>query len=184
MTSPPELERETKLRVEAARARRRLEGVGARLVTKRHLEENWVLDTPSGRLEGEGRLLRLRRAAGTWLLTLKGPSRREGGHKLREESETEVGDGEVLLALFAALGYEVAWRYEKRRSLYRLGEVKAALDETPIGDFLELEGPAGATEEAARRLGYDAGGFLDLSYHDLWKEAGGSGPLLFGKESP
>jgi adenylate cyclase class 2 len=133
-------------------------------------------------MEAEGRLLRLRRAAGRWLLTLKGPARTEGGHKLREESETEVGDGQVLLEVFGALGFEVAWRYEKRRTAFRLGAVEAVLDETPIGDFLELEGPAGATEDAARRLGYEAAGFLDLSYFDLWREAGGSGPLLFGKE--
>jgi len=184
MTSSSEVERETKLRVEAREARRRLEEAGATLVTERHLEENWVLDTPSGRLEGEGRLLRLRLAGGCWLLTLKGPSRTEGGHKLREESETGVGDGELLLEALRAAGLEVAWRYEKHRTAFRLGEVEAALDETPIGDFLELEGPAGATEEAARRLGYDSAGFLDLSYFDLWREAGGSGPLLFGEEPP
>jgi adenylate cyclase class 2 len=160
-------EREAKLPVEAADARRRLEEGEGVLRTPRHHEENWLLDSPDGALTSSGCVLRVRRDADGWLLTFKGPGRREGGHKVREEIETRAEDGETLLRILRAAGLEVVWRYEKRRTAWRVGGVSVFLDETPAGDFLEIEGQEGETEEAARRLGYDPAGFLAETYADL-----------------
>lgn len=160
-------EREAKLPVEAADARRRLAAAGAEPLRERHEEENWVLDSSEGAAAAKGSLLRLRRDDQGWTLTLKGPARVEAGHKVREELETAVQDGEVLLRALEAAGLRVVWRYEKRRATYRLGPVALFLDETPIGDFLELEGEEGETEDAARRMGYDPAAFLADSYGAL-----------------
>lgn len=184
---PYHLERETKIAVAPEEARAALREAAAQLQAERHLEENWVLDHPDGRLQREDRLLRLRRmggAGGKWLLTLKGPGWEEGGHKVREESETRVGEGELLLEAFATAGLEVAWRYEKYRTTWELAGVTVSLDETPIGAFLELEGEAGATEEAARLLELDAEKFVDRTYADLWRERGETGFLLFERDEP
>jgi adenylate cyclase class 2 len=177
-------EREAKLPVKAGDARQRLEQAGAEELEPRHLEENWVLDTDEGRLRAEGKLLRLRRALERWTLTIKGPSREEGGHKIRGERETRVESGEVVLQALAWSGLRTVWRYEKYRTHYRLATVDVALDETPIGDYLELEGEEGRTEETARRLGYDPVGFVAESYaslHARYREERGlpPGDMLF-----
>jgi adenylate cyclase class 2 len=179
-------EREAKLPVKAGEARQRLEQTGAEELEPRHLEENWVLDTDERGIRGEGRLLRVRRALGRWTLTIKGPAREEGRHKVREERETEVDSGEVLLQAMAWSGLRIVWRYEKYRTHYRLGTVHVALDETPIGDYLEMEGEEGRTEEAARSLGYDPMSFVAESYaslHARYLEERGlpPGDMLFPK---
>jgi adenylate cyclase class 2 len=160
-------EREAKLPVEAADARRRLEEGEAVLLVPRHHEENWLLDSADNAILSAGCLLRVRRDAGGWLLTFKGPGEVEGGHKVREEIETRVDDGEILLRILQASGFRVIWRYEKRRTAWSMGDVRVFLDETPAGDYLELEGDEGATEEAARSLGYDPAGFVALTYAEI-----------------
>jgi len=180
--SHPHEERETKIRVQADRTKDMLARLGADLTADRAFEENWVYDTPDLRLRQEGYLLRLRHAGNGWTLTLKAPGREEAGHKIRPEHETSVRSGEVVRETFRVLGLETVWRYQKYRTHYELHGVKVSLDETPMGDFLELEGPAGATEEVARQLGHDASEFVDLSYGRLWRESGGEGDLLFPEE--
>ena len=65
--------------------------------------------------------------------------------KSREEIETELADGAAFEAILAALGYSRTFRYEKYRTKFvsasRTGSGLITLDETPIGSFLELEGP-------------------------------------------
>jgi hypothetical protein len=55
------------------------------------------------------------------------------------------------------MGLRPWFRYEKYRSTYRLpgfSELLVELDETPIGDFLELEGECGAIDRCAVLLGF------------------------------
>ena len=84
--------------------------------------------------------MRLRRAAGRAILTYKGPARFAGGVKMREERETAVSDPDEMEAILAALGFERRFRYEKRREEWTLEGCAVALDETPIGNFVEVEG--------------------------------------------
>ena len=51
---------------------------------------NHLFDTPEGSLRANGLSLRLREEEGVWEVTLKGPSRRRGGARDREEREAEV----------------------------------------------------------------------------------------------
>jgi adenylate cyclase class 2 len=118
-------------------------------------EVNLRLDTPEHTLLRGGRLLRLRQDRRA-RLTYKGLGSEQGGARLRQELEFTVSDFTTARKVFEALGYQVQMMYEKYRTTYRLGEVEADLDETPLGDFLELEGPDGERiRQAATRLGLD-----------------------------
>jgi adenylate cyclase class 2 len=63
------------------------------------------------------------------------------------------------------------FRYEKFRTTYaltRLRSLKIELDETPIGTFLELEGPIAAIDRAARLLGYSRSDYITATYGSLY----------------
>jgi len=163
------IEQEIKIPVADLEAiRSRLAQVGATLDHPLTFEENVVLDDASGQLRSSGRLLRLRRYGGTFTLTFKGPATFAAGVKSRQELETEVEDGGKALALLAALGFVPIRRYEKRRETWWLGEVTVALDETPLGSFVELEGPPEAVLAGATALGLDPGCAARGSYLELW----------------
>jgi adenylate cyclase class 2 len=44
------------------------------------------------------------------------------------------------------------------------------LDETPIGDFLELDGPSYWIDETAARLGFSGEEYVTCSYYTLYQE--------------
>ena len=113
------------------------------------LEDNWTFDR-GGELQGDDSILRLRYDRRGTRLTFKGPARFEGSVKIRAEHETMVGNAEELRRILEALGYERMRRYQKYREEWRLGSVIIALDHTPIGDFVEIEGDG--CETVARRL--------------------------------
>lgn len=170
--SEPARETEIKLRVPSvAAARARLRRHGFRVRRARVFEANLVYDTPDLALRAARRLLRLRQVGKTFLLTFKGPPL-AGPHKSREEIETAVADGERLNAVFERLGYGVMFRYEKYRTEYERPREPghATLDETPIGVFLELEGPPAWIDRAAARLGFDAADYITASYGALYLE--------------
>jgi adenylate cyclase class IV len=54
------------------------------------------------------------------------------------------------------LGFRPGFRYEKYRASFRLPNLHVDLDETPAGNFLELEGSPKAIERVAHALGYSA----------------------------
>jgi adenylate cyclase, class 2 len=118
-------------------------------------EVNLRLDTPDHALLYTGRLLRLRQDTRS-RLTYKGPGSEQGGARLRQELEFTVSDFDTALHLFEALGYTVVLMYEKYRTTYQMGQVEVDLDEMPMGDFLEIEGPDGESiRQAAKELGLD-----------------------------
>ena len=61
-------------------------------------------------------------------------------------------------------------RYEKYRESWRLAEVRVDLRHTPMGDFLELEGPADSLAASARGLGLDPTLAVAKSYISLWRD--------------
>jgi adenylate cyclase class 2 len=96
----------------------------------------------------------------------------EDAHKHRVETETEVADGEVLEQIFLSLGLVAAFRYEKWRSEWTDDEGHCVIDETPIGDYAELEGLPEWIDRTAVRLGVDRSEYLTLSYgrlFELWR---------------
>ncbi|MBI5084309.1 MAG: class IV adenylate cyclase [Acidobacteria bacterium] len=136
----------------------------------RAFESNSVYDTPAGDLMRSSRLLRLRDYHGQAILTFKGPPE-PGPHKSRPEFETPVQDPEALHLILAALGFQVQFRYEKyRTTFYHLSQPgEAVLDETPIGAFLELEGPPDWIDSTAAQLGFSPSDYILQSYGALYR---------------
>jgi len=161
----------------------RLEAAGFRLQTPRAFESNVLYDTPDRQMRARTEILRIRSYAGRCTLTHKrlpagapGPDQRQDRHKHRVETETEIANGNALAELFLSLGLVAAFRYEKWRTEWTDGEGHCVIDETPIGDYAELEGSAEWIDRAAFRLGVVPEEYLTLSYgrlFDLWREQHG-----------
>lgn len=157
----------------------RLGAAGFRLQTPRSFESNVLYDTPNRQIRARTEILRIRHYTGRWTLTHKrlptgAPG--EDRHKHRVETETGIADGDALAEVFLSLGLVAAFRYEKWRTEWTDGEGHCVVDETPIGNYAELEGPAKWIDRAAVRLGVDASEYLTLSYgrlFDLWREQHG-----------
>jgi adenylate cyclase class 2 len=163
-------------------------------------EENVIFDTPQGGLAKHGQLLRIRTETPEVLRKSKvaGPKRRVvltfkrpmvqpagagvegtayGSHKVREEVEVEVAEAGNLTTIFEGLGMSGWFRYEKYRTTFRMPDSKAwatglliELDETPIGTFVELEGPAPAIDRAAEELGFSKRDYVLKNYLRLYVE--------------
>ncbi len=163
-------------------------------------EDNVIFDTPQGGLAKHGQLLRIRTETPAVrgksktmapkqrvILTLKQPLARPavagmdsasyGSYKVREEIEVEVAEAGNLTRVFEGLGMSGWFRYEKYRTTFRLPASKVwarglliELDETPIGTFVELEGPAAAIDRAAEELGYSKRDYVVKNYLRLYME--------------
>ena len=173
------VEYEVKLPGEPERMREHLERLGAEQCSPRLLEDDLVLDTAERRLAAAAQVLRLRRRGQEFLLTFKGPVSEDVSVKAREEWQTPVDDGVAMLAVFERLGYEVAIRYQKYRSLYMIGDVVASVDETPLGCFVELEGVPAEIERLAGEMGYEPSDFEVRSYLEIHRDQGNRGDMLF-----
>ncbi len=155
---------------------RRLKRAGFRCVTPRTHEMNTLYDLPSGALRQRGEVLRLREYGGQWKLTHKSRGKALR-HKTRVENETGVADGRRAEAILMALGYKPSFRYEKFRAEWSDGTGHVVLDETPIGNFGEIEGPSRWIDRAARALGLRTADYITDSYVGLfmgWKKRTGS----------
>jgi adenylate cyclase, class 2 len=163
-------------------------------------ELNVIFDTPEGGLAKHGQLLRIRTEtpeakskkgkAGSGqrtLLTFKRPpvvgaagaasAQENHRHRVREEIEVEVADASVLAKVFEGLGMRGWFRYEKYRTTFRLPasskwakDLLVEMDETPIGTFVELEGPPLAIDRAAQELGYSRRDYVLKNYLVLYVE--------------
>src|SRR4029453_18422215 len=134
-------------------------------------------DATSG-LSGSGRTLRLRRAAGRAILTYKGRSRFQNGIKTREEREVEVSDGAEAEAILEGLGLVRRFRYEKRREEWDFEGCVVCLDETPIGDFVEVEGDPTDIRRVFVGLGLDFTEAIPYSYAELYQRRRKADPAL------
>lgn len=162
----------------------RLQQAGFHLDTPRAFESNVLYDTPDRQMRGRTEILRLRHYAGRWTMTHKrlpdassDASPGSDRHKRRIETETEVSDGNALAGVFTTLGLVPAFRYEKWRSEWSDAEGHCVVDETPIGNYAELEGPAEWIDRAAALLKVQPSQYMTLSYgrlFELWREQHGS----------
>lgn len=158
--------------------RDRLRAAGARPATPLHFESNELYDRGDGELAGSGRALRLRRTDHGSTLAFKGPARFDGGVKTREERETAVSDPDAMHRILAALGFERRFRYEKRREEWGLDGCAVALDETPIGTFVEIEGEPTAIRRVVQTLGLDSSEAIPYTYAELYRRRRAENPSL------
>jgi adenylate cyclase, class 2 len=150
---------------------RKLRRVGFRVVTKRTLEMN-TLVRPSRRSAAEtAGIAAVAPLRLEWTLTHKA-GQKTGRHSSREELETSVGDGKQMDLILRALGYAPSFRYEKFRAEWTDGKGQVVVDETPIGDFCEIEGAPRWIDATAKKLGVSEGDYITKNYASLfldWK---------------
>jgi adenylate cyclase class 2 len=168
---------EIKFRVDDAPALvKSLKRAGFKQVTHSTHEMNALYDLPGQKLRKRGEMLRLRKYGEKWVLTHKAKSR-EGRHKVRVERETRVENGEEMGAILRALGFTPTFRYEKFRAEWSDGVGQVVIDETPIGNFGEIEGSPRWIDETARALGISRGDYITETYAPMffaWKRRTGS----------
>ena len=152
-------------------ALRRLRDAGAIEARERAFEDNVLFDTDGGSLAASGRVLRLRRCAGEVLVTFKSRVPGDHRHKVHVEHESAVSDGAAFERVLAGLGFGPRYRYQKFRTVYRLGGVEASLDETALGTFVELEGEPDEVDRAARSLGVSPADYVRATYRELHEQA-------------
>jgi adenylate cyclase class 2 len=169
----PHSEIEIKFRIDNVQAlNRRLRQSGFRLLTQRTHEMNTLYDLPGQPLRKRGELLRLRKYGPGWVLTHKAKGK-AGRHKTRVENETRLADGARMEAILRALGFAPTFRYEKFRAEWSDGKGHVVVDQTPIGDFGEIEGPARWIDRTAQVLQVRRGDYITATYTDLffqWKQ--------------
>jgi adenylate cyclase class 2 len=164
-------ETEVKLQVNnLSKVQQKAEDLGYCISQPRSFEANTLYDTADRRLYHSGMILRLRESGGRAVLTWKG---REipGPHKSRPERETTVGSIETFAYILDRLGFHPAFRYEKFRTELQDQSAQGTitLDETPIGNFIELEGSAAWIDETARRLEFQPEQYIKESYGALYR---------------
>lgn len=130
-------------------------------------------------MQREGVALRVRRDGDRCLLTFKGPAL-AGPVKTREELETEVAHADTLDAILSALGFEPRFRSQKFRTEYALGRAHIAVDEAPVGVFVEIEATPDDIAGVAAVLGRSPADYRLESYPTLWREWCRAHGLPFG----
>lgn len=163
---------EIKFRIEDLRdLNRRLRASGFRRTTSRTHEMNALYDLPGQPLRKRGELLRLREYGKEWVLTHKSKGL-AGRHKRRVELETRVSDGRTTDEILRALRYQPTFRYEKFRAEWTDNRGQVVVDETPIGNFGEIEGPPRWIDQTAKKLGIRPEHYITDTYAGLffaWK---------------
>jgi adenylate cyclase class 2 len=160
-----------------------LPDLGFHLDTARTFEHNTLYDTPAHNLRALTQILRIRKYGDLCTVTHKrlpdqAPS--DTRYKVRVETETTVADGDALAEIFRQLGYVPTFTYEKFRSEWSYTSERSAhlvIDETPIGNYVELEGPTEWIDRTLAQLKIDPATCITDSYGKLflkWKQSTGS----------
>lgn len=147
-----------------------LRELGFRQITPRTHEMNTLFDLPGHPLRKRGDLLRLRKYGDRWVLTHKAKSNNSSPHKVRVETETRVEDGSKMEGILRGLKFEPVFRYEKFRSEWEGEQGHVVIDETPIGNFAEIEGPGEWIDAVARDLGIRTQDYITDTYAGLFSD--------------
>lgn len=148
----------------------KLKSAGFHLVTPRTHEMNTIYDMPGDQLRARGALLRLREYGDKWTLTFKDKGVTESRHKSRPEMETQVQNGQAMAQILEALGFRARFSYEKFRSEWIDKHGHVVVDETPVGNFGEIEGAPEWIDRIAATLGIPEEQYIKASYSELFRE--------------
>ena len=170
---------EVKIRIQDPKAiREKLLGLGAVVARDRHLETNTLFDFAAGDLRAGRRALRLRKTGKRATLTFKGEPKKSRSFKVREEFETQVHDPKELRKILKALGLRETFAYTKHRTVFRKRRLTICIDETAVGNFLELEGERHEITRFARSMGFGRADFITGDYIEMIVRAGEKGALV------
>ena len=148
----------------------KIHALGAVCDQDEQFERNLRWDDKDGTLEKTHQVLRLRDNGGVAVLTYKAEKQNHQGIAEREEIETVVSDFENTRLILERLGYQIDFIYEKYRGIYTLNDTQLFVDHTPIGDYIEIEGPdADAIRKSAELLGLDWEKRISKGYRNLFK---------------
>ncbi len=148
----------------------KLQAAGFRMVTARTHELKTLYDLPGKPLRSRGALLRVRQYGPMWTITYKDKSKAQARHKARREIETTIDDGQAMAEILRAVGFRASFTYEKFRSEWTDGAGHVVVDETPIGNFAEIEGPPEWIDASARKLAITESQYITESYAELFLE--------------
>lgn len=165
------VEIEVKIRIDDLKTiQEKILGLGAKLEKARFFETNVLYDFPSQTLYRKKQALRFRKMNKKNFLTYKGPPQKSRKFKIREEFETEVKREKELKKILKSLGLIPVFEYQKHRTVYRIKNLKICIDETSIGNFVELEGKRNEIVKLAKGLGISKSNFIKQDYVQLIKE--------------
>jgi adenylate cyclase class 2 len=153
--------------------REKIANLDARLEKERYSEENTLFDFATQTLIKNQQALRLRTAGKKTFLTFKGPPEKSRKFKIRKEYETEVRNEKQIRKILKSLGFIPVFSYNKFRTVYRKKNLKICLDETSIGNFIELEGERNEIVKFTNALGISKKEFIKLDYIQLIKKETG-----------
>lgn len=168
------LESEVKIEVASEhlpQIRSRLSELGARQLSPAQSETNLLFDFDDQKLRLAGCALRLRSYGNKSILTFKGQIQEHPNLKRREELESRVEDFEQTKTILNALGLTVHFEYSKIRETFALHQgdegVTICLDQTGVGNFVEIEGSSETIHEVAKKLGWTSDLFIKKSYTEM-----------------
>ena len=173
---PKSIETEIKIKIHnLQKISEKLKLLGFHIKINRSFEDNWIFDSPNQDLSRRHWLLRIRTFNNRAWITLKTPSENSNQFKVREELETEIGEPSIGKEILHRFGIKPSFHYQKFRtdfthSNYSEHELTVTLDETPIGNFLEIEGSSINICSLAAQLGYETPAFIVKSYMKLYRE--------------
>ncbi len=161
------IETEVKIKIEnIEQIKQKLFEIRAELFKKRALQRDEYFDAKN-KLKRTQQTLRLRDSS---ILCYKGPPKKKQNMKIREEIEVMVDNGNYLKEILLKLCYEPTKVKEKYRESYLFHLTRICIDETPMGNYLEIEGSKDGVLDAAKRLGFSEKDFNTRSYTDIWEE--------------
>lgn len=142
-------------------------------ILPRHFEDNRLFDFPDRRLHATNRTLRLRQTEQENWLTFKDSPLPHEWLKIRPEFQVAIDTPDAMQHILRALGLQQVFRYQKYRTVFRVilpdqSELHAMYDETPMGNYLELEGDVTVIQKAIDLLGVSPAATVTASYPTLW----------------
>ena len=151
---------------------------GFKSVSPYTFEHNTIYDTADRQMKKKGCLIRLRKKSiknreENCILTVKRPPSvpvPSSQYKSREEIESKISNPEAITALLHEMQLDVFFIYEKYREVFKGIDLPIiiTLDNTPIGNYIEIESSPELIDQTAIKLGFSKDHYLTDTYYDLF----------------
>lgn len=177
------IEIEIKIKIaDIEKIKKKIISLDFKLIEPKFFEFNIIFDNDKKSLKRKNCLLRLRNKNTKNVLTLKKAPLKISDfsrYKIREEIEIEVTDFEKTKEILAILGFEIYFIYEKYREIYKKKDIKIMIDQTPLGNFIEIEAQKAEIDEVSQQLGFNKEHYINKSYYSLYRQQNHTGHMKF-----